>query len=67
MSIKEIDWFMKKNKANLTTYCISHIYSKKLDNLNLKLIGSGGSKKKFPLNWLNDAKGKRNISKKKLE
>ena len=55
---------MKKNKTNLTTYCISHTYSKKLDNLNLNLIGSGASKKKFPKNWLNDAKGKRNISKK---
>ena len=55
---------MKKNNKNLTTYCISHIYSKKLDDLNLNLIGSGASKKKFPINWLNDAKGKRNISKK---
>ena len=39
--------FMKKNKTNLTTYCISHTYSKKLDNLNLNLIGSGASKKNF--------------------
>ena len=64
MSIKEIDKFMKKNKTNLTTYCISHKYDKKLDKLNLKLIGSGGYKKKFPSHWLNDAKGKKNISKK---
>ena len=64
MSIKEIGKFMKNNKTNLTTYCISHEYSKKLNNLNLKFIGSGGSKKKFPLDWLNDAKGKKNISKK---
>ncbi len=55
---------MKKNNTNLTTYCISHLYSKKLDDLNLNLIGSGAAKKKFPLNWLNDAKGKKNISKK---
>ena len=32
---------MKKNESNLTTYCISHKYNKKLDKLNLKLIGSG--------------------------
>ena len=52
-----------KNKTNLTTYCISHTYSKKTDNLNLNLIGSGASKGLYG-NWLNDAKGKRNISKK---
>ena len=55
---------MKKNKSNLTTYCISHKYDKKLDKLNLKLIGSGAFKKKFPDYWLNDAFGKKNISKK---
>ena len=55
---------MKKNKSNLTTYCISHKYCKKLDKLNLKLIGSGALKKRFPDYWLNDASGKKNISKK---
>ena len=55
---------MKKNESNLTTYCISHKYNKKLDKLNLKLIGGGALKKKFPDNWLNDALGKKNISKK---
>ncbi len=55
---------MKKSNKNLTTYCISHKYDKKLDKLNLKLIGSGAFNKKFPSHWLNDAKGKKNISKK---
>jgi len=55
---------MRKNKVNLTTYCISHKYSNKLDKLNLRLIGSGAFKKKYPSHWLNDAMGKKNISKK---
>ena len=55
---------MKKNKSNLTTYCISHKYSKKLDKLNLKLIGSGALKKRFPNYWLNDASGKKIFQKK---
>ena len=57
---------MKKNKSNLTTYCISHKYSKKLDKLNLKLIGGGALKKKFPDNWLNDALGKKIFQKKTI-
>ena len=52
---------MKKNESNLTTYCISHKYNKKLDKLNLKLIGSGALKKRFPDYWLNDALGKKTI------
>ena len=55
---------MKKNKSNLSTYCISHKYDKKLDKLQLKLIGSGAFKKNFPAHWLNDAEGIKNISKK---
>ena len=55
---------MNKIKSNLKTYCISHEYISNLDKLNLNVIGSGAFKKKFPNHWLNDAKGKKNISKK---
>ena len=55
---------MKKIKPNLNTFCISHKYDKFLDKINLKIIGSGGSNKKYPSHWLNDAKGKKNISNK---
>ncbi len=53
---------MKKFKTNLNTFCISHKYDKFLDEINLKVIGSGASKKKYPSHWLNDASGKKNIS-----
>ena len=58
---------MYKNKSNLKIYCISHEYIKELDKLNLNIIGSGAYKQKFPKNWLNDSKGKKNISKKKFK
>jgi len=50
--------------SNLKTYCISHVYIRNLDKLNLHVIGSGAYNKKFPSHWLNDAKGIKNISKK---
>ena len=55
---------MKKNKPNLIIYCISHKYNKNLDQLDLKLIGSGALKNNFPDHWLNDSLGKKNIAKK---
>ena len=61
-STKEISFVMKKFKTNLNTFCISHKYDKFLDEINLKVIGSGASKKKYPSHWLNDARGKKNIS-----
>ena len=54
---------MNNTINNLKTFCISHEYISYLDKLNLKIIGSGASKKKFPDYWLNDASGT-NISKK---
>ena len=54
---------MNNTINNLKTFCISHEYINYLDKLNLKIIGSGASKKKFPDYWLNDASGT-NISKK---
>ena len=54
---------MNNTINNLKTFCISHEYISYLDKLNLKIIGSGASKKKFPDHWLNDASGT-NISKK---
>ncbi len=55
---------MKKFNTNLNTFCISHKYDKFLDEINLKVIGSGALKKRYPSHWLNDASGKKNISKK---
>ena len=57
---------MHKIKTNLRNYCISHDYISYLDKLDIKIIGSGGYKKKYPRHWLNDAKGKKNISKKNI-
>ena len=53
-------FFMPK----LRTYCISHKFLRQLDSLGLKIIGSGAYKKKYPIHWLNDYKGTKNISKK---
>ena len=41
-------------------------FNKNLDKLNIKVIGSGAFKKKFPSYWLNDFNGKKNISNKNL-
>ena len=55
---------MIKIKTNLTNYCISHDYISNLEKLDVKIIGSAGYNKKYPKNWLNDYKGKKNISRK---
>ena len=55
---------MSKNTSNLKIYCISQKYIKEMDKLNLNIIGSGGHKRKFPKNWLNDSMGQKHISKK---